>query len=117
MTYAILIKVLEAYLAQEISRQNFEDWIAEHLQGILDSGDFRAIEAANRLQVIFAEISEGLADDRHLQREAYNSVSPQGILLQLTTGQTNRTISEEHQLDSMPQMNINLQFASAGAGI
>lgn len=47
-----------------ISLKELEDWLVEHLQEMLDSGEQAAIEMANQIDADFAEYSQGILDEQ-----------------------------------------------------
>lgn len=94
---------LEAYLSGRIDLSALEEWLVEHLQGILDSGDTHAIETANRLDALLVERSESLVPDDQIKAFIYGSLCPAGGVLTLAgTLTSNPTHEARPEVVSIP---------------
>lgn len=75
-----LLNHIDLYLLLRCTVRDVETWLLSNLQEILDSGDSKAIEVANRVDADFVELGEGLIDEATLRERldsyvrAYNTV-------------------------------------------
>jgi hypothetical protein len=72
-----LLRQINSYLVTDSTLTELEDWLINHLQSILDSGDQNAMEIANQLDADLVELSEDLIDistfNNRLQRYIFNA--------------------------------------------
>lgn len=58
-----LLSGLYRYVIALYTRRDLETWLLSNLQGILDSGDKKAIEIANQVDADLIELGEGLINE------------------------------------------------------
>ncbi len=66
MIYEVLNR-MDGYLTERYSVRDLEAWLVSNLQGILDSGDKKAVEVANQVDADLVELGEGLIDETGLR--------------------------------------------------
>lgn len=115
MFYAVILSLLKAFLSGQLSVNDLEEWFAENLQGVLDSGDQQAIRVANQFQVIFAERTiVNSADKIDITRAAYEILSPDRSPLVLT-GTSTDSSSMFFEFPILPTRTLNYEYQPAAA--
>lgn len=115
MMYEFLVQTLSQYLSGLMPLRELEEWIALHLQDILDTADARAVRLVNELDVCLIEISEGLAEEAAVQAIASRVLSQEGRSLAWASSSSN-TI--EHAWNLLPNRSFTVHpvFSSPAAG-
>ncbi|WP_447978130.1 hypothetical protein [Candidatus Nitrospira bockiana] len=114
MMYEAIKSILEQGLSGAASWDEVEEYLAEHLQDILDSGDQRAQVLADQLQVLFVKRSIGELTSDDVAREIYKTLDPSFSLLRLlNTDSSNATLEREFSPSSSSPSTINFEYQSA----
>lgn len=58
-----LLNYIDRFLLLRCTVRDLETWLLSHLQQILDSGDTKAVEVANKVDADLIELGEGLIDE------------------------------------------------------
>jgi hypothetical protein len=69
---SLLLNQIDAYLTGVIPLTQLEDWVISHLQEILNSGDQKAIEIANKMDADIVQFGEGIFDKLTLHDRLQN---------------------------------------------
>lgn len=70
-----LLNRVDSYLLGKVSLQHLEEWLLSNLQSILDSGDNKAVDLANKLDADLVEVTEGLIDESAIREYLQRYVS------------------------------------------
>ena len=77
-----LIRELHRYLSESITSNELKDWVFEHLQDVLETGDSDLVRRMDEANVLLMELSDNFIDEEEFMRSIDGIVRDSETLIQ-----------------------------------